>query len=143
MSLTDAQTAANSHLTTVVSLQQQYTLLQDPQRTNMDEIRELDGQLEQEMGTLKMLQIAEQTYTQEYLDRKNSPHHGGFFKRMGLGSVQNWSITVFFISYVFLFIVLLYTSMAYSREKLKMFAAVSMIGIIGLIVISQMLIAFG
>jgi hypothetical protein len=33
--------------------------------------------------------------------------------------------------------------MAYSREKLKMFAAVSMIGIIGLIVISQMLIAFG
>ena len=142
-SLTDAQTAANSQLTAIISLQQQYSLLKAPQATNMTQIANIETQIQQQEAVHKGLRLAEQTYSQEYLDRTNSPLNGGFFTRMGLGNVQNWSITMFYVTYVLLFIVLIVVSLRYSTEKMKLFAAVSMIGAILLLIATQMLINFG
>jgi len=142
-SLKDEQTAANSQLASIISLQQKYILLKEPQAKNMTQISNIETQIQQQEGVHKGLRLAEQTYTQEYLDRTNSPLNGGFFTRMGLGNVQNWSITMFYVTYILLFVVLIVVSLRYSTEKIKLFAAISMIGAILLIVATQMLINFG
>jgi hypothetical protein len=135
-SLADAKTAANSQLMKVVSLQQQYSLLQAPQSANMSQISSLDSQIQEQNDILKSLHIAEETYAQEYLDRKNSPSQG-------YGNIQHLAITMFYLTYIFIFVVIIYTLLSYSTQKMKLFGAVSVTGIILLIVITQMIINFG
>lgn len=141
--LTTAQTAAMSELTAVVNLQQQYTLLQNPQSRNMQELDDLNTEIQDKQDTLRGLQLAEQTYSQEYLDRKAGPAQGGFFTRLGMGNAQDWSITIFYGSYVLLVFALLVSLVQYSTEKIKLIAAISMTAIIIGILMTRLLFYFG
>ena len=137
----DAQTAANSQLAAVVSLQQQYSVLKSPQSENTEQIKTMKAQVQQQKTMLTSLQQAEQTYAQEYLDRKAGPSTNGF----GLGSAQNWSITMFFISYAICTLVLLGVAVKYSYDdqKMKMAGSVLMMSIIGGLLVMRMLIYAG
>ena len=140
-SVKDAQTAANSQLAAVVSLQQQYSVLKSPQAENTQQIQTMKAQVQQQKMMLTSLEQAEQTYAQEYLDRKAAPSTTGF----GLGSSQNWSITIFFIAYALCTLALLGVAVRYSYddEKMKMAASVIMMSVIGALLIMRALMYAG
>ena len=137
----DVQTAANSQLAAVVSLQQQYSVLKSPQSENTEQIKTMKAQVQQQKMMLTSLQQAEQTYAQEYLDRKASPSTSG----LGLGSAQNWSITMFFMAYALCTLALLGVAVRYSYddEKMKMAASVIMMSVIGALLIMRALMYAG
>ncbi len=59
------------------------------------------------------------TYEQEFLDRKRTPKAKSFFGKMGLLSVQDWSIALFYFSYVLFCIMIFVLVMVHTTQRLR------------------------
>lgn len=70
---------------------------------------------------MKELERVEQTYEKEYLDKKHYPAKKGLLYRLGLHSVQDFTIAAFCMSYLFFAIVMILYAMIVSTSKFTTF----------------------
>lgn len=70
---------------------------------------------------MKELERVEQTYEKEYLDKKHYPANKGFLYKLGLHSVQDFTIATFLMSYLFFAIVMILYAMKISNSKFTTF----------------------
>jgi hypothetical protein len=70
---------------------------------------------------MKELERVEQTYEKEYLDKKHYPANRGILYKLGLHSIQDFTIAAFIISYVFFAIVMILYATMISTSKFTTF----------------------
>jgi hypothetical protein len=70
---------------------------------------------------MKELERVEQTYEKEFLDKKHYPANRGFLYKLGLHSLQDFTIAAFILSYVFFAIVMILYAMMVSTSKFTTF----------------------
>jgi len=88
--------------------------------TNTANQPQLEIQLRDAAHRLRELNQLDETYTQTYLNFKASPPKKGLFYRYGLYTVQDWTLALFYLSYVvFSIIILLFT---FTKSNQKIFA---------------------
>ncbi len=79
--------------------------------------------LAEKESNLRELDRLTSTYEQEFLDRQKHPKPKSFFGRLGLLSVQDWVLALYFFSYAVFFIMVFVLAMKYSTQRLRAGAA--------------------
>lgn len=100
------------------------------------EVRDLQLQM-------KELERVEQTYEKEYLDKKNYPADKGLFYKLGLHSVQDFTIAVFCVSYVFFAVVMILYGTMVSNTKFTTFFIMFLVMIVLGLLFGFALIRYG
>ena len=100
------------------------------------EVRDLQLQM-------KELERVEQTYEKEYLDKKNYPADKGLFYKLGLHSVQDFTIAVFCVSYVFFAVVMILYGTMVSNTKFTTFFIMFLVMIVIGLLFGFALIRYG
>ena len=109
----------------------------------LDNQHELEGQLRDAIHRLKELNQLDETYTQTYLNFKASPPKGGIFQRYGLHTVQDWTIALFYLSYLVFSVIFLLYIFVNSYQKIFatsiVFTGLCLFGVIS----TSMIVSYG
>jgi len=104
---------------------------------------QLEGQVRDRIHRLRELNQLDETYTQTYLNFKASPPKKGLFYRYGLYTVQDWTLAMFYLSYIVFSITILLFTFINSYQKIFATAMVfTLLCIFGLISTS-MIVSYG
>jgi len=139
----DLISAINPQLQTAQTLFDSYIASASTVQPALEHQNQLEGQVRDAIHRLKELNQLDETYTQTYLNFKASPPAKGIFYRYGLYTVQDWTIALFYLSYlVFSVIILLYTFVNSYKKIFAVSIVFTVLCIFGLISTS-MLMAYG
>jgi hypothetical protein len=108
----------NPQLQSTQTLFDSYIASASTMQPALDNQAQLHEQVRDAAHRLKELNQLDETYTQTYLNFKASPPKKGFFYRYGLYTVQDWTLAMFYLSYVVFSIIILLFTFTKSYQKI-------------------------
>jgi hypothetical protein len=90
----------------------------------------------------KLAEIEEETHNEIYFNSKKNPATFALFSKIGLQTTQDWVLAYFFFSYIVMSILIVFTSLTTSVNKILTFVSVSAVLFILGVVFFIMIVSF-
>ena len=133
----------NPQLQSTQTLFDSYIATASTMQPALDNQAQLEGQVRDGIHRLRELNQLDETYTQTYLNFKASPPKKGIFYRYGLYTVQDWTLAMFYLSYVVFSVIILLFTFTKSYQKIlataMVFTGLCIFGLIS----TTMIVSYG
>lgn len=106
--------------TEIQQLWEDYTQTKTRNTALMVEKGALDKQHAEKLLVLRELNRKEDTLDKQYLDQRSNPAPTTFFRRLGLGTTQDWALALFFFAYGFLSLMTILLLIRLSSQPVRM-----------------------
>jgi hypothetical protein len=95
----DALNSMNANLTAMANTYALYKTAKTGAATTLSQNQAIDAQLSDADLVLRQLSIEEDTLNKQFLDTRKVGSPTGVFARLGLSSIQDWSLAAFFATF--------------------------------------------